>query len=212
MLLGLGTVYLNARWHGDNRSWYTGGEYPFEQSRVWFSVQVDTDNADNAFVDTDTGITSVTVELNPDYYNSSTPLTGYLSGKAPRPDPPVVSCNEEEKYLNVFIKADAPNPLVSVAPGIEIEYDIYFYFDYGPSVSVIAKRDRFPWHELYIEIDGESVLQWNQEPTGPFFTPTDLIAEAYQSYRSVPRGIAGCKNSRSSHNLNHVLLNTSCPI
>jgi len=78
------------------------------------------------------------------------------------------------------------NPLVSIAPLIEMKYDIWFSLTTS-SIDVYAEVDDFPWHELRIAVNGSEALAIRQPPHGPWpvKTPNDLFLPAQGTYHSV---------------------------
>jgi len=163
----------NAVWHGDGRTWYSGGPHP--SSRVWFSIQVDTADISSLVWDRDTGVTSV-------QYIDNNGINHTLSDQAQRPDENAVSATRSwwsQAYggFEINVKASSGNPLISLSPPIDFSYAIDI-IPCAQRLDVYAWHDLYPWHELYIQLDGDELLFVRDAPSGLTKTPFDLAFPA----------------------------------
>ncbi|HSL93939.1 MAG TPA: DUF3238 domain-containing protein [Bacillota bacterium] len=183
-----------ARWHGDSRSFYSGGKRP--SARVWHEVVLDTDYV-NIFCDpyqsypnfivtndADTEETLVTFYAGP---LVTIPMT--QRGKTPAPSKATVHAYSNVQSVVVRMEAHTPNPLTPEGtPPIDYEYHLIFDLLSG-SITFGGEHDWYPWHELYIEVDGLPVaaaaVQYT--PQGITGTAADLwMPPIPLGYRHVP--------------------------
>jgi len=170
-----------AEWHGDGRSFYTGGAQP--SARVWHEVIIDTSPSPLYYCD---GAANYTFPFN--YIKSNRADTGTTiavsyppgimgvrrSGKAPAPTKATISAST--RTVTVHMEAHSANPLTPPGtPEIDYAYDLSFDLKTG-AVIVKGEHDVFPWHELYVTVDGirPTNLQVHDVPSGPTKTPADL--------------------------------------
>jgi RHS repeat-associated protein len=184
-----------AEWHGDNRSFFSGGA-TMPSARVWHEVILDTGDFDSSCLDyvipsdyvvvneADTGETSVTYHVG---LFVTIPLV--QSAKAPAPEKASVNIINDVGKIAVQMEAHAGNPLSPPGtPPIDYEYLLLFDLDRG-SLTFGGEHDWFPWHELYIEVDGVAVstAQVQYIPDQPLATPPDLFLPPIPvAYQSVP--------------------------
>jgi RHS repeat-associated protein len=159
----------NAQWHGDGRSWYTGGTFP--SSRVWFNLEFDTNDKDSLSWSADTGQTTVR-------YTDLSGTSRIATAKAPGPSNRAVRVSESWRGgFEIDVYGNVTNPLtpwfVSWATYIDFHFSIAVvpceYF-----VEVQAFHDLFPWHEMLIQVGSVDVLHIRNSPSGIFRTPLDL--------------------------------------
>ncbi len=170
----------NAKWHGDNRSWYNGTQALPLSSRVWWWVQFDTCAMPTTFdTQQDTGRTSVTTAPLLPWPISEVVQPVTYTDKADPPSPATYRSfrSSPTTFTHiVYIETESTNPLVATAPPIQILYDIFFDLA-TVTVSVYAELDRYPWHELRIAINGIEVqdVTIQREPQGPSYSAADLF-------------------------------------
>lgn len=174
-------VYPDAVWHGDGRSFYTGGVRP--SARVWHEVVINTNydvdpcnivplSASLLYLTNKTGIGETSVTFSPGG-PFAIPIT--LRGKAPAADKAGIMVTTDQ--INVHIEAHAANPLTPPGtPSIDYQYNLTFDLKTG-HIIVEGEHDMFPWHELYVTVDGTrpTDLQVYDVPSGPSKTPGDLF-------------------------------------
>ena len=157
---------VNAAFEGDGRSFYTGGT---PSSRVWHEVELDTSNPAYYILSnrTDTGVTRASWKDVLGRYSY------YTTGKAPAPAPADIEWRGSSIF--VHMEAHAGNPLALGAPAIDYRYTIQFDLFKG-EVTLFGYHDWYPWHELYVTVDGirPTDLQVHDVPSGPTKTPADL--------------------------------------
>ena len=170
-----------AEWHGDGRSFYAGGVQP--SARVWHEVIIDTTPSPLYYCD---GAANYAFPFN--YIKSNRADTGTTIavsyppgimgvrriGKAPAPTKATISAST--RTVTVHMEAHSANPLTPPGtPEIDYAYDLSFDLKTG-AVTVKGEHDVFPWHELYVTVDGirPTNLQVHDVPSGPTETPADL--------------------------------------
>jgi hypothetical protein len=123
---------------------------------------------------TDTGETEVTFDFVSPYDPSQrVPVT--QKGKA---SPPSLANIRDVPGIgfDVNMKASVGNPLTpqGATPTIDYEYNIYFALAHK-QLFFSGAHDWFPWHELYIEVDGRELMSFQRDPLrGENGTPFDL--------------------------------------
>lgn len=174
-------VDFDARWEGDNRSFYAGGDIR-PSARQWHEVILDTDDPSLFIVSNEAGVGTTRVEYEDLLGNS------YLAfGTAPTPPRAGIAWLGESIFVGV--EGVGPNPLISVSP--PIDYDYNFVFDLAKGeVGISGLHDWYPWHEVYIEINGAPLLRqpvryspsvWPENPFALGYLPQPIN---YQ--RSIP--------------------------
>ncbi len=181
-----------ATWDGDDRSWYNGTQALPMSSRIWWWVQFDTCAISTFNSSQDTGITRATYySWDPGLWLPMTPglsrPPGYKyhdeSDKAPPPDPATIrfwvntSQGQRFEFYEVHIEGAGSNPLISFSPAIEINHDIVFSLATN-DIRVRSRVDRYPWHELWISVNGTGVYALQLPPRGPTQTAFDLAPSA----------------------------------
>jgi len=141
---------VTATFEGDGRSFYTGGT---PSSRVWHEIELDTSNPAYYIISnrTDTGVTRASWQ---DIMGRN---SYYAAAKAPAPAPADIVWQGSSIF--VHMEAHAGNPLALGAPAIDYRYVIEFDLHKG-EVTMFGYHDWYPWHELYLEVDGVAVRPW----------------------------------------------------
>ena len=155
----------DATFEGDDRSFYRGGAGR-PSARVWHEVILDTDDP-LFFVKSnksDTGVTRASWQVRGWSY--------YATGKAPKPSPASIGWIGEVILINVEVKGESgANPLAlsGVTPPIRYRYGIRLDLAKG-EVMVVGYHGWYPWHEVYLEVDGSAV-----NPPAVNYTPIGSV-------------------------------------
>lgn len=172
--IGDGSVDPNAIWHGDNRSFYTGGQSSRPSARVWHEVDFSTSNPAAYTTNQDTGPSAVR-------YIDYNGWVAELLGKAPSPTPATVQILGP--LVHVVARAFSENPLFSGAPPIVYEYAFSFNLLIG-EVWIQGTHSAFPWHEALIQIDNGWIFSYQYSPSGLTRTPLDLFGGGQLHFES----------------------------
>jgi hypothetical protein len=142
---------FDAKFEGDNRSFYAGGNFR-PSARQWHEVVLDTSNPSFFIVSNEAGVGTTRVEYEDLLGNS------YLAFDT-APPPPYAGIAWLGEAIFVSLEAHVSNPLVwdPLSPAIDYEYNFIFDLAAG-EVSISGIHDWFPWHEVYIEVNGTSIL------------------------------------------------------
>ncbi len=177
-----------ATWHGDDRSWYGGTDPLPVSSRVWWWIQFDTCAGLSTFSSRqDTGETVATyinVERPPWWFPIPIPMGIERHIERDKADPPNPARLDYTLWRNpptdlqdeayaVTIEGSVSNPLVPLSPTIDIHYFVYFSLTWN-RIEISGHLDRFPWHEIWVAVDGRHVIGVQQPPQGPAMNPADL--------------------------------------
>jgi hypothetical protein len=179
--IGVIQLPMGATWHGDGRDFYSSGgkskisinadECVHPSARVCGKIQYDLSTMSLDF-ETGTGTTVVT------FIDQFTGNPRTERGKATPPDSNSVTLSRwDDDDREVSIRMTSSNPLAFGSPAIDLSYAIR-HLPCESKLEVYAWHDIFPWHELYIELDGQMLLYVNDAPSGPLPTPADLIFPA----------------------------------
>jgi RHS repeat-associated protein len=174
---GLTILDFNATWHGDDRSWYSGGELPVS-SRVWFQIKLDEGLSEPIMIEanqslevgtwkTGVGETRVTASAFGNRYE--------FQETAPTPNSDSVKISERGEAKVLTIQAYVGNPLVSYSPPIHLIYDVWF-IPCESKVDLWAGHDVYPWHEFYLLPENDPWgLEYQRIPSGFNQNPSDLV-------------------------------------
>lgn len=163
-----------AIWHGDGRSWFDGGDNP--SARVWVRMQFDTTNRNSLKWQTDTGVTQV-------WFTDISGREQHWSKKALPPGSdifgrqPVQIQHWDSESLEISVRVQSGNPLTEGSPAIDFAYAIRV-LPCEEKLEIYAWHDSFPWHEVYVQMEGEELISIRDAPSGPTYTPADLIFPA----------------------------------
>jgi len=169
-----GSIDPNATWHGDNRSFYLGGQSSRPSARVWHEVDFNTSNPSVYITQEDTGSTSV-------QYIDYQGWNAQRLGKAPSPDP--ANVHILGPLVHIVTRALSYNPLSLGAPPIVYEYAFTFNLLIG-EVWIQGTHSAFPWHEALIQIDNGWIFSYQYSPSGLTATPLDLFGGGQLHFES----------------------------
>ncbi len=147
----IGYIDAYAKWHGDNRDFYSGGAFP--SARVWHKIQLNFGSSLRAsLITANTGRTKV------DFYYPGVHVTA--SAKAPSPPHSTVwitgTICEPRVIVSIIGTPDSgKNPLGPdigpfKTPPIRYTYDLKFNFILK-DVTIVGQHSMYPWHEVFIE-------------------------------------------------------------
>jgi RHS repeat-associated protein len=173
-----------AQWHGDDRTFYTGGPRP--SARVWHELILETHSTGKGcyivteiYNKADVGQTQVSnraamLSLPAPIITRHT-QTGFSVVDINNPGRRSANWSVMGESLNVQMQAHSPNPLAPPgAPTVDYQYNLEFDLNRG-ILYVDGYFDWYPWHELYVEVEGIQVVSLNRTPRrGADANPFDL--------------------------------------
>jgi RHS repeat-associated protein len=137
----------DARWEGNNRSWYTGVETSPPSSKSWWHLKFDTCNLPTEELN-DSGIGETVVHFSVpslSYPIGAHTFSGTHRDTADAPNKARIITENEHgiELIIVSIKGETPNPLQPFSPPIEVSYDITFNTTAG-IIAIKRAIDAFP--------------------------------------------------------------------